>query len=157
MADPVLSDKSSATEQADKIRSLEKSDDKEARLGMAVQLQRKLAHVTQKKLADQVGISFQQLQKYESGEIRIPATKLQQISEVLDLPISIFFETAFGETERTLSLSGRIDRYVNGDQPELSVELLRLFDAYLRVRNAATRAQILSLVDHLAAVGSDES
>lgn len=61
-------------------------------VGKRVRQLRWLRKVTQTQLADQVGIKFQQIQKYETGANRISASRLYQIAEVLEVPISYFFE-----------------------------------------------------------------
>ncbi|MEQ3714015.1 MULTISPECIES: helix-turn-helix domain-containing protein [Lentibacter] len=61
-------------------------------VGKRVRHRRWLVGMTQQQLAERVGIKFQQIQKYETGANRVSASRLWDISEVLDVPVSFFFE-----------------------------------------------------------------
>ncbi|MHA1554094.1 MAG: helix-turn-helix domain-containing protein, partial [Alphaproteobacteria bacterium] len=63
-------------------------------VGGRVRLRRMMLGMSQEKLGDQLGITFQQIQKYEKGTNRIGASRLQNISTVLSVPVSFFFEDA---------------------------------------------------------------
>ena len=68
-------------------------------VGRRVRIRRVLVGLSQTALADQLGLTFQQLQKYESGANRISASRLWQIAQILDVPISWFFEGLDGESD----------------------------------------------------------
>lgn len=68
-------------------------------IGRQLKLARKYKKITLKRLADELGISYQQLQKYEKGLNRISAEKLWRISQILDVPIWDFFVGLEGEPE----------------------------------------------------------
>ena len=61
-------------------------------VGKVLRQRRKLAGITQEKLAVSVGLTFQQIQKYEMGKNRVSASRLYQFSQLLDTPVSVFFE-----------------------------------------------------------------
>jgi len=61
-------------------------------VGQRIRLRRILLNTTQQKLSDQVGVKFQQVQKYETGVNRVSASRLWDIAKVLDVPVSFFFE-----------------------------------------------------------------
>jgi len=61
-------------------------------VGSRLRLQRTLIGFSQQKLGQALGITFQQIQKYEHGTNRIGASRLYQISQILDVPVSFFFE-----------------------------------------------------------------
>ena len=63
-------------------------------VGSRVRMRRLMVGMSQEKLADGLGITFQQVQKYEKGTNRIGASRLQQISRILQVPVSFFFEGA---------------------------------------------------------------
>ncbi len=69
-------------------------DPTDKNVGTRVRMRRLMLHVTQQHLASALGISFQQVQKYQKGTNRISASRLQQISDVLKVPVSFFFEGA---------------------------------------------------------------
>ncbi|WP_102107417.1 helix-turn-helix domain-containing protein [Oceaniglobus roseus] len=63
-------------------------------VGKRIRHRRWIVGVTQQELADQVGIRFQQIQKYETGKNRVSASRLWEIASVLGVPVSFFFEGA---------------------------------------------------------------
>src|SRR5512140_2372246 len=63
-------------------------------VGARVRIRRVMRGMSQKKLGDALGLTFQQVQKYEKGANRIGASRLQQISNILQVPVSFFFEGA---------------------------------------------------------------
>ena len=67
-------------------------DPTDTHVGARVRMRRLMLDISQTDLAAAVGVTFQQVQKYEKGKNRISASRLQQISSVLQVPISFFFE-----------------------------------------------------------------
>src|SRR5437588_9357470 len=63
-------------------------------VGSRVRMRRMMLAMSQEKLGDALGLTFQQVQKYEKGTNRIGASRLQQISEILSVPVAFFFEVA---------------------------------------------------------------
>jgi transcriptional regulator with XRE-family HTH domain len=63
-------------------------------VGSRVRMRRMMISMSQEKLGEKLGITFQQIQKYEKGTNRIGASRLQQISQILQVPVSFFFEGA---------------------------------------------------------------
>src|SRR6516165_2928830 len=63
-------------------------------VGGRVRMRRMMLAMSQEKLGEALGLTFQQIQKYEKGTNRIGASRLQQISEILQVPVSFFFESA---------------------------------------------------------------
>lgn len=61
-------------------------------VGKRIRERRLLLKTTQQKLSDQVGVKFQQMQKYETGKNRVSASRLWSIAKVLDVPVSFFFD-----------------------------------------------------------------
>lgn len=76
-------------------------------VGKRIRHRRWLVGMTQQQLAEQVGIKFQQIQKYETGANRVSASRLWDIAEALDVPVSFFFE-GIGE---------RVDENATGSFP----------------------------------------
>jgi len=73
-----------------------KTDDLDLLIGRRLRQRRILLAISQEELARRIGLSFQQLQKYEVGENRISAARLFKLSEILAVPISWFFRPAMG-------------------------------------------------------------
>ncbi|MEX0644106.1 MAG: helix-turn-helix transcriptional regulator [Parvularculaceae bacterium] len=68
-------------------------------VGKKLRQRRRLLGLTQQKLADEVSIRFQQIQKYESGANRISASRLWALAKALDVPVAFFFEGLNGDKE----------------------------------------------------------
>jgi transcriptional regulator with XRE-family HTH domain len=105
--------------------------------------------MSQEKLAAALGLTFQQVQKYEKGANRIGASRLQQLSHILQVPVTFFFEGALnasaphGSNGSALSLA-QIDDFVS------DLDGLRLIRAFMRIDNAALRRRIVMLVQEIA-------
>ena len=69
-----------------------RADSRDAEVGRRVRSRRLECRLSQTELADKIGVTFQQVQKYEKGVNRIGAGRLQRISEALDVPITFFFD-----------------------------------------------------------------
>src|ERR1700747_1868720 len=61
-------------------------------VGSRVRMSRSMLGMSQEKLGDALGLTFQQIQKYEKGSNRVGASRIQQISEILQVPVSFLFE-----------------------------------------------------------------
>ena len=70
-------------------------------VGSRVRMRRILLGMSQEKLGEALGLTFQQVQKYEKGTNRISASRLQQFSSILQVPISFFFEGLPGASSKT--------------------------------------------------------
>src|SRR3954467_13220553 len=64
----------------------------DVRVGARLRLRRSMLGLSQEKLGKMIGLTFQQVQKYEHGATRIGASRLYELSQVLDVPVSFFFE-----------------------------------------------------------------
>ncbi len=89
-------------------------------VGKRVRHRRWLIGMTQQQLAQQVGIKFQQIQKYETGANRISASRLWDIAEALDVPVSFFFE-GLEESEKASSDKKSVPADLMGDKEALDL------------------------------------
>ncbi|NDW44818.1 helix-turn-helix domain-containing protein [Ruegeria sp. PrR005] len=89
-------------------------------VGKRVRHRRWLIGMTQQQLAEQVGIKFQQIQKYETGANRISASRLWDIAEALDVPVSFFFE-GLDETQKGSSEKPSVPADLMGDKEALDL------------------------------------
>ena len=89
-------------------------------VGKRVRHRRWLIGMTQQQLAEQVGIKFQQIQKYETGANRISASRLWDIAEALDVPVSFFFE-GLEESEKESSGKKSVPADLMGDKEALDL------------------------------------
>ena len=105
--------------------------------------------MSQEKLGDQLGITFQQIQKYEKGTNRIGASRLQHIARVLSVPVSFFFEDApGGESDSGGMAEQQSANYVVDFLS--SSEGIQLNKAFVRVKDARLRRKIIDLVRAIA-------
>lgn len=121
-------------------------------VGNRVRMQRILLGMSQEKLGEALGITFQQVQKYEKGVNRISASRLQQIAQILKAPPSFFFQNAPGKTENGADPAGFSEmassQYVV-DSLSTS-EGLQLNRAFARISEPKTRKRIVELVATIA-------
>ena len=94
-------------------------------VGKKIRQRRWLTGMTQQQLAEQVGIKFQQIQKYETGANRVSASRLWDISDALDVPVSFFFEGL--EAEGDSASSGNVPADIMADKEAL--DLIRSYYA----------------------------
>jgi transcriptional regulator with XRE-family HTH domain len=120
-------------------------------VGNRVRMRRKMQGMTQEKLGDALGLTFQQVQKYEKGTNRIGAGRLQHIASIQQVPISFFFEGAPGSSSSVLE-DGPSSAYVSDFYA--TSDGLALTKAYMRIQNAKLRRCIVELVKQIA--GEDE-
>ena len=125
-------------------------------VGTRVRLRRQVRKMSQERLGDKLGVTFQQVQKYERGSNRIGASRLWKISEVLEVPINFFFD-------------GLSDSFANGefaedDQMPILYEFINSTDgvslakAVSQIRSKAVRRQLLELARAMAkdSMGEEE-
>src|SRR5215470_5033630 len=118
-------------------------------VGSRVRMRRILLAMSQEELGAALGLSFQQVQKYERGANRIGASRLQQMSHILQVPVEFFFEGApnasapHGSDGSTLSMAEINDFISDSDG-------LRLIRAFMRIDNVALRRRIATLVQEIA-------
>jgi transcriptional regulator with XRE-family HTH domain len=113
-------------------------------VGSRMRMRRMMLGMSQEKLATGLGLTFQQVQKYEKGANRMGASRLQQAADILRVPVSFFFEGGTeGPFESPSSLSpSYVDDFV------ASEDGLRLAKAFMRVR-PALRHEIVALVKEI--------
>lgn len=114
-------------------------------VGARVRMRRFLVGMSQGKLADQLGVTFQQVQKYEKGMSRISASRLQTIANVFDVPVSFFFENI---VDAPLSESENLSDAV--DVSLLTQDGMALNKAFARIKSAKVRKSVIELVKLLA-------
>ena len=114
-------------------------------VGSRVRMRRFLVGMSQGKLAEQLGVTFQQVQKYEKGTSRISASRLQTIARVFEVPVGFFFENmanySHGEED---PLSDAADATL------LTRDGVALNKAFVGIKSASVRKSIIDLVKMLA-------
>jgi transcriptional regulator with XRE-family HTH domain len=119
-------------------------------VGSRVRMRRMMLGMSQEKLGEQLGITFQQIQKYEKGTNRIGASRLQHIATILQVPVAFFFEDA-PTTPTDVPTGFAEDRpgaYVTNFLT--SSEGLALNRAFVRISDGNVRRRIVELVESIA-------
>ena len=117
-------------------------------VGSRMRTRRLLAGMSQEKLGEALGITFQQIQKYEKGTNRISASRLQQAAKVLAVPVDYFYEGGpqFDTTQTGFAEAASSD-YVSDFL--MTNEGVQLMKAFLRIKDAAVRRRVIDLIDAL--------
>jgi transcriptional regulator with XRE-family HTH domain len=118
-------------------------------VGSRLRMRRMMLGMSQEKLGEAFGLTFQQVQKYERGMNRMGASRLQQAAGILDVAVPFFFEGAPGGHK--MGEEAPSPAYVN--EFVSSEDGLRLIKAFMRIENADLRRRIVNLVREI--VGSD--
>lgn len=131
----------------------------DAHVGARVRLRRTLLGMSQEKLGDALGLTFQQVQKYERGVNRIGASRLFDLARVLDVPIGFFFDDLPPEMGGNVAVRSRPALYgfaetQDGfdDENTNKRETLELVRAYYRITDPAVRKRVFDLIKSLAPV-----
>ena len=117
-------------------------------VGTRVRMRRQVLKMSQEKLGDQLGVTFQQVQKYERGANRVGASRLWKMSQVMEVPVGFFFD-GLGEV-------GAVTEFAEDDQLPIvydfinSTDGVNLAKAVSQIKNKAVRRQILELARSLA-------
>jgi transcriptional regulator with XRE-family HTH domain len=108
-------------------------------------LQRGTLGMTQEKLGNAIGLTFQQVQKYEKGKNRIAASRLHQIADVLKVPGTFYFEGAPGH-----KLTGKAPSGAYVSEFLSSSDGLALTKAFMQIKHAKLRRSIVKMVNEIA-------
>lgn len=125
-------------------------------VGSRVRMRRVLLGMSQEKLGEALGLTFQQIQKYEKGTNRIGASRLQQISRTLNVPPSFFFDGAPQQDDH--GLGNGVTQFAVAEPSNstfvidfiASAEGLHLNKAFARIQDPKVRKRIIDLVASLA-------
>ena len=122
-------------------------------VGSRVRLRRTLLGLSQEKLGEAVGLTFQQIQKYERGANRIGASRLFEFSRILDVPVSFFFDdmaerAKVGEGQAAVGLADQPQAALEPD-PLTRRETLELVRAYYRIGDPQVRKRLFELAKSL--------
>ena len=123
-------------------------------VGARIRMRRLMLKCSQAQLGDALGLTFQQVQKYEKGANRVGASRLQHIASILQVPVSFFFEGApingapVNRSEGAEILDAPSPEYVTAFLS--STDGLHLVRAFTRISNTALRRRIVQLVEQIA-------
>ncbi|MBO6728838.1 MAG: helix-turn-helix transcriptional regulator [Maricaulis sp.] len=117
-------------------------------VGSRIRLRRQLLRMSQEKLGDELGVTFQQVQKYERGANRVGASRLYRLSRVLEVPVQFFFEG--------LNDQESMGMMAENDQTPIVYDFIQssdgvsLAESFSRIKDAKVRRRVLELVRTLA-------
>ena len=125
-------------------------------VGNRIRLRRTLLGLSQEKLASLLGLTFQQVQKYEKGMNRVGASRLWDISKVLEAPINFFYEDmdkdVANQSPRTFSISDETNLFLADEEeafnsdPMLRQETIELVRAYYKIPNRKAAKYLYDLI-----------
>ena len=129
-------------------------------VGARVRVRRTLLGMTQTNLSDAIGVSYQQMQKYERGANRISASRLFDLSRLFDVPIEYFFDDMPAAVAASSPAQGggkakKLPSYQ--PNPMTTRETMELVRAYYKIKNAEIRKRLRELTKALGAAASKDS
>ncbi|ATO56822.1 helix-turn-helix domain-containing protein [Bartonella sp. 1-1C] len=127
-------------------KTRKKPDPMDIYVGTRIRLRRNILGLTQEKLGEKLGITFQQIQKYEKGTNRVGASRLQAIAEIMDVPVSYFFDKGIS----IQSLEGFTESDNNFIDFCSSSEGIQLMRAFTNISDAKVRRKIIDLAKALS-------
>lgn len=118
--------------------------DQDATLGQRIKVRRSELGMSQQELATALGVSFQQVQKYETGRNRVTANRLEVIAKALRMPVNFFY----GGSANKLSADALISR-----DPKYNLKLLRAYNA---IPDAMLKRKLVALMERMAGIETEE-
>ena len=129
-------------------------------VGARIRMRRRFIGMSQQSLADTLGLTFQQVQKYERGANRIGASRMYDLAHVLDVPVSFFFEDMPDDVKQrdAAPIAVPDEEETAGAEPNPlnRRETLELVRAYYRIQSARVRKRMFELVKAVARVEDAE-
>jgi transcriptional regulator with XRE-family HTH domain len=120
-------------------------------VGARVRMRRMMLSMSQEKLGDALGLTFQQVQKYEKGANRIGASRLQQISNILQVPVAFFFEGAPNAPGQPVNGMAEAPSPAYVSDFLATSDGLALTKAFMRIKDPKLRRRIVDLVEQMVA------
>jgi transcriptional regulator with XRE-family HTH domain len=124
----------------------------DAHVGKRIRMRRVFLNISQEKLAEMVGVTFQQVQKYERGANRIAASRLLEFSKALDVEVDFFYEglPEAGSKKSRHGLSDNAQQALGTDDRLYSKETLELLKVFYSVKNERKRRELLKIIRSMA-------
>jgi transcriptional regulator with XRE-family HTH domain len=144
---------------------MSKSHAVDTHVGARMRQRRTLLGMSQTKLGDAVGLTFQQIQKYERGSNRVSSSRLFEFAKVLDVPVAYFFDEMPANALSGRPMSGRGRKgfgeagtpFEQDKDPLIKRETLELVRAYYKIREARVRKRIYEMVRAVGAASHAEA
>ena len=144
-----------------------KSHPVDAHVGVRMRQRRTLLGMSQTKLGDAVGLTFQQIQKYERGSNRVGSSRLYEFAKALDVTVSYFFDEMPGNVLSGRPMAAKVKKgtgfgetgtpFAVEKDPLIKRETLQLVRAYYKIREGTVRKRIYELVKTMGATSHAEN
>jgi transcriptional regulator with XRE-family HTH domain len=129
------------------MRDLGKRHRVDVHVGTRIHQRRALLGLNQSQLGKAVGVTFQQIQKYERGSDRVGSSRLYEIAKVLDVPVAYFFDEIPSSSERSRKTLGKSSVRIQNDALLMTKrETLELVRAYYKVRQSRVRKGLVEMM-----------
>jgi transcriptional regulator with XRE-family HTH domain len=139
-------------------RKADRPNPVDVHVGSRVRLRRNMLGLSQEKLGEAIGLTFQQVQKYERGANRIGASRLLELSRVLDVPVSFFYDETDPVRAPAIPVGFSESPQEGFDSDPLRKrETLELVEAYYEIEDTAVRRRLFELAKSLAAVATTDT
>lgn len=141
-------------------RNARRANTMDTQIGSRVRLRRMLLGMSQEKLGEHLGLTFQQVQKYEKGINRIGASRLYELAQVLGVPVQFFYDDAPAQAQAGLAL---VSGFAETPSETYAVDFLgsreglELNKAFARITDPRVRRSIVELVRSIAGDTSSDS
>ena len=122
-------------------------------VGSRVRMRRKLLGMSQEKLGKALGLTFQQIQKYEKGANRIGSSRLYKLSHIMDVPVGYFFEDMQEETVKRARGLSTVGSEAFEQDKLAERETLELVRAYYKITDPKVRKKTFELIKAFAQAG----
>ena len=122
-------------------------------IGKRIKVRRVMIGMSQEKLGDKLGLTFQQVQKYEKGTNRVAAGRLQQVADILGVHIAFFYE---GLSSRD-PVGAEIGINALGDGSSVEKEVLQMLHAFNSIEDPKIRRALLSMAQALSRMVPEQS
>lgn len=119
-------------------------------LGARIRFRRKQLGLSQTQLGENLGLTFQQVQKYEHGSNRISAARLLDMARVMTVPVTYFYEEMIGQLRDSLHSVGLAEGQDAFKHDSSADEATELLQAFSRIKDSSVRQNFLQLVKSLA-------
>ncbi len=149
-------DNLSADEEEERGHGAKRANSVDVHVGSRIRMRRMMVGMSQEKLGESMGVTFQQIQKYEKGSNRVGAGRLHKLAQVLTVPIGYFYEDApieQGQLQPGFAESGGEGYITEFLGTREGIELNR---AFLRITDPKTRRRIVDLVRSIAGETTDD-
>jgi transcriptional regulator with XRE-family HTH domain len=128
-------------------------------VGSRIRLRRTLLGMSQQKLGEAIGLTFQQVQKYERGTNRVGSSRMFELARVLDVPVSYFFEEMGSDVaargrQHAFGIAAEAPTSSGGADPMTKRETLELVRAYYKITDAKIRKRLFEMTKALAAAAA---